>query len=153
METKANAAKSIVNRRELPVIQNQLQRHGKNLKQNSCGFDGYDAELLMNETKKIRELITKRGTLEILIPLCCTTNPVRYIKFRNSLKGFSSKTLAIRLKQLERNEILERRAYKEIPPRVEYRLTNKGQELVESVVDLLQWMRKWSRSNFKKVGL
>jgi DNA-binding HxlR family transcriptional regulator len=153
METKANAAKSIVNRRELPVIQNQLQRHGKNLKQNSCGFDGYDAELLMNETKKLRELITKRGTLEILIPLCCTTNPVRYIKFRNSLKGFSSKTLAIRLKQLERNEILERRAYKEIPPRVEYRLTNKGQELVESVVDLLQWMRKWSRSNIKKVGL
>jgi len=153
METKANAAKSIVNRRELPVIQNQLQRHGKNLKQNSCGFDGYDAELLMNETKKLRELITKRGTLEILIPLCCTTNPVRYIKFRNSLKGFSSKTLVIRLKQLERNEILERRAYKEIPPRVEYRLTNKGQELVESVVDLLQWMRKWSRSNSKKVGL
>jgi DNA-binding HxlR family transcriptional regulator len=153
METKANAAKSIVNRRELPVIQNQLQRHGNNLKQNSCGFDGYDAELLMNETKKLRELITKRGTLEILIPLCCTTNPVRYIKFRNSLKGFSSKTLAIRLKQLERNEILERRAYKEIPPRVEYRLTNKGQELVESVVDLLQWMRKWSRSNSKKVGL
>jgi len=153
METKANAAKSIANRRELPVIQNQLQRHGKNLKQNSCGFDGYDAELLMNETKKLRELITKRGTLEILIPLCCTTNPVRYIKFRNSLKGFSSKTLAIRLKQLEWNEILERRAYKEIPPRVEYRLTNKGQELVESVVDLLQWMRKWSRSNSKKVGL
>ena len=153
METKANAAKSVVNRRELPVIQNQLQRHGKNLKQDSCGFDGYDAELLMNETKKLRELITKRGTLEILIPLCCTTNPVRYIKFRNSLKGFSSKTLAIRLKQLERNEILERRAYKEIPPRVEYRLTNKGQELVESVVDLLQWMRKWSRSNSKKVGL
>ncbi|MGI0042301.1 MAG: winged helix-turn-helix transcriptional regulator [Nitrososphaeraceae archaeon] len=153
METKANAAKSVANRRELPVIQNQLQRHGKNLKQESCGFDGYDAELLMNETKKLRELITKRGTLEILIPLCCTTNPVRYIKFRNSLKGFSSKTLAIRLKQLERNEILERRAYKEIPPRVEYRLTNKGQELVESVVDLLQWMRKWSRSNSKKVGL
>jgi DNA-binding HxlR family transcriptional regulator len=107
----------------------------------------------MNETTELREIITKRGTLEILIPLCCTTNPVRYIKFRNSLKGFSSKTLAIRLKQLERNEILERRAYKEIPPRVEYRLTNKGQELVESVVDLLQWMRKWSRSNSKKVGL
>lgn len=153
METKANAAKSVANRRVLPIIQNQLQRYGKNLKQDSCGFDGYDAELLMNETKELREIITKRGTLEILIPLCCTTNPVRYIKFRNSLKGFSSKTLAIRLKQLERNEILERRAYKEIPPRVEYRLTNKGQELVESVVDLLQWMRKWSRSNSKKVGL
>jgi DNA-binding HxlR family transcriptional regulator len=149
MDTKANAAKSVTNRRELPVIQNSLQRKEKNLRQDSCRFDGYDVDLLMNETKKLRELTTKRGTLEILIPLCCTTDPVRYIKFRNSLKGFSSKTLAIRLKELERNEILERRAYKEIPPRVEYRLTNKGQELAESVVDLLQWMRKWSRSSSK----
>jgi DNA-binding HxlR family transcriptional regulator len=137
METKANAAKSVANRRELPVIQNQLQRQGKNLRQDSCGFDGYDAELLMNETKKLRELITKRGTLEILIPLCCTTNPVRYIKFRNSLKGFSSKTLAIRLKQLERNEILERRAYKEIPPRVEYRLPHKKSRAMKVEIDAL----------------
>ena len=45
--------------------------------QYSCGFEGYDAELLMKETEKLRELITKRGTLEILIPLCCTTDPVR----------------------------------------------------------------------------
>jgi DNA-binding HxlR family transcriptional regulator len=98
----------------------------------------------MKETAKLRELITKRGTLEILIPLCCTTDPVRYIKFRNSMKGFSSKTLAARLKQLERNRILERKPYNEIPPRVEYCLTDKGQELVESVIGLLQWMRKWS---------
>jgi DNA-binding HxlR family transcriptional regulator len=60
------------------------------------------------------------------------------------MKGFSSKTLAARLKQLERNRILERKAYNEIPPRVEYCLTDKGQELVESVIGLLQWMRKWS---------
>jgi DNA-binding HxlR family transcriptional regulator len=98
----------------------------------------------MNETAKLRKLITKRGTLEILIPLCCTTNPVRYIKFRNTLKGFSSKTLAIRLKELERSGVLERRSYNEIPPRVEYNLTNKGQDLVESVINLLQWMRRWS---------
>jgi DNA-binding HxlR family transcriptional regulator len=42
---------------------------------------------------------------------------------------------------------LERRSYNEIPPRVEYNLTAKGQELVESVIDLLQWMRKWSSSS------
>jgi len=113
--------------------------------QDTCRFEGYDADLLMKETGKLRELITKRGTLEILIPLCCTTAPVRYIKFRRSMKGFSSKTLAIRLKQLEKNGILERKAYNEIPPRVEYRLTSKGQELVESVIGLLQWMRKWSK--------
>jgi DNA-binding HxlR family transcriptional regulator len=111
----------------------------------SCVFDGYEPEQIMNETKRLRELITKRGTLEILIPLCCTTDPVRYINFRKSMKGFSSKTLAARLKQLVKNGILERKAYNEIPPRVEYRLTRKGQELLDSVIDLLQWMRKWSR--------
>jgi len=51
----------------------------------SCDFDGYDADILMKETAKLRKLITKKGTLEILIPLCCTTSPVRYIKFRHTL--------------------------------------------------------------------
>lgn len=139
METKAISKKSSTAaraRKALPVFNE------------SCVFDGYEPERVMNETKKLRELITKRGTLEILIPLCCTTDPVRYIKFRKSMKGFSSKTLAARLKQLEKNGILERKAYNEIPPRVEYRLTRKGQELVESVIGLLQWMRKWSRFDY-----
>ena len=114
---------------------------------NECSFEGYDAGILMKETAKVRKLITKRGTMEMLIPLCCSTNPVRYKKFRQLLKGFSSKTLARRLKELEMGGILKRQAYNEIPPRVEYRLTAKGQELVESIINLLQWMRKWSKSN------
>ena len=86
METKRRRRTSI----DLPAI-SQAQ---------PCDFEGYDAISLMTETAKLRKLITKRGTLEILIPLCCTTNPVRYLKFRQTLKGFSSKTLAIRLKEL-----------------------------------------------------
>ncbi len=111
-----------------------------------CGFEGYDASSLMSETLKLRKIITKRGTLEILIPLCCTTKPVRYKEFKQALKGISSKTLATRLKELEKSGILERLSYNEIPPRVEYKLTSKGQELVKSIIDLLQWMKKWSRS-------
>jgi DNA-binding HxlR family transcriptional regulator len=119
--------------KELPVLQ----------KNANCSFEGYDALLLMSETARLRNLITKRGTLEILIPLCCTTNPVRHKQFRQALKGFSTRTLSIRLKELEKSGILERQRYNEIPPRVEYTLTAKGQELVESVVGILQWMRKW----------
>ncbi|KAA2283006.1 helix-turn-helix transcriptional regulator [Candidatus Nitrosocosmicus sp. SS] len=98
----------------------------------------------MKETSQLRSIITKRGTLEILIPLCCSTDPVRYVTFRKSMKGFSSKTLTIRLKELEKSGILNRQSFNEIPPRVEYRLTPKGQELVGSIINLLQWMRKWS---------
>ena len=131
METKSNNAK----RRELPLYKGE-----------GCSFEGYDPSSLMAETAKLRNLITKRGTLEILIPLCCSTSPVRHKKFRETLKGISSKTLAYRLRELEKSGILERHSYNEIPPRVEYRLTPKGQELVESIIGLLQWMRKWSNA-------
>ena len=110
----------------------------------TCNFDGYDSQKLMLQTTKLRNLITKRGTFEMLIPLCCTNNPVRYKQFRELMKGISSKTLARRLKELEKDGILERQAYNEIPPRVEYKMTKKGQELVESIINLFQWMIKWS---------
>ena len=136
METNRNmVVKERTGKAELPIVEDITQ---------SCDFKGYDADTLMKETARLRKMITKKGTLEILIPLCCTTDPVRYIKFRNTLKGFSSKTLAARLKELHRGGILERQSYNETPPRVEYRLTMKGQELVESIIGLLQWMRKWS---------
>lgn len=122
-------------RKTIPIIQDR------------CNFEGYNASSLMSETSKLRKIITKRGTLEILIPLCCTTEPVRYKQFKQALKGISSKTLATRLKELEKSGVLERLAYNEIPPRVEYKLTSKGQELVESMIDLLQWMKKWSKTN------
>ena len=138
METNGKLMRRRIRRSttELPIVENGTNQ--------LCDFTGYDADMLMKETAKLRKLITKKGTLEILIPLCCTTNPVRYIKFRNILKGFSSKTLAARLKELEKSGVLERKSYNETPPRVEYNLTEKGQELVESIVNLLQWMRKWS---------
>lgn len=136
METKRKNNR--IKRRELPVY--------KDNNNNICYFEGYDPSSLMAETSKLRNLITKRGTLEILIPLCCSTKPVRHKKFREAMKEISSKTLAYRLQELEKGGILERHSYNEIPPRVEYNLTTKGQELVESVIDLLQWMRKWSSS-------
>jgi DNA-binding HxlR family transcriptional regulator len=115
-------------------------------KEHKCEFENYDSLLLMSETAKMRKLITKRGTLEILIPLCCSTNPVRYKKFRQAMKGFSTRTLTNRLDELRKNGIVERYRYNEIPPRVEYQLTAKGRELAVSIVDLFRWMRKWANT-------
>lgn len=117
-----------------------------NKEEDKCEFENYDALLLMSETAKMRKLITKRGTFEILIPLCCSTNPVRYKTFRQAMKGFSTRTLSNRLNELEKCRVVERQRYNEIPPRVEYRLTTKGMELAESLVDLLRWMRKWTNT-------
>ena len=136
METNGKAPlRKTTSSTELPLIEASLQ---------PCDFTGYDPDALMKETSKLRKLITKKGTLEILIPLCCTANPVRYIKFKHTLKGFSSKTLAARLKELQRIGVLKRKSYNETHPRVEYNLTDKSQELIESIINLLQWMRKWN---------
>jgi DNA-binding HxlR family transcriptional regulator len=125
-----------------------METKGKKLPviQNKCEFAGYDASKLLKETNAIRNLITKRATLEILFPLCCTTQPVRHKQFKESLKGISSKTLSTRLSELVSEGILKRETFAEVPPRVEYKLTKKGQELIESITDLLQWMQKWSKS-------
>jgi DNA-binding HxlR family transcriptional regulator len=112
----------------------------------TCEFENYDALLLMTETAKMRKLITKRGTLEILIPLSCSTSPVRYKKINQVMKGFSTRTLTNRLDELRKNGIIERYRYNEIPPRVEYQLTTKGRELAVSIVDLFRWMRKWANT-------
>ncbi|NND86569.1 MAG: helix-turn-helix transcriptional regulator [Nitrosopumilus sp.] len=120
--------------KKLPVIQNK------------CEFAGYDASELLKETATIRDLITKRATLEILFPLCCTTEPVRHKQFKESLKGISSRTLSTRLSELVSEGILEREMFAEVPPRVEYTLTKKGQELIVSITNLLEWMRKWSKT-------
>lgn len=123
-----------------------METKGKKLPviQNKCEFTGYDASKLLKETATIRNIITKRATLEILFPLCCTTEPVRHKQFKKSLKGISSKTLSTRLSELVSEGILTRETFPEVPPRVEYQLTKKGQELIESITDLLQWMQKWS---------
>jgi len=62
------------------------------------------------------------------------------------MKGFSSKTLAILLKELEKSGILSKKSYNEIPPRIEYILTDKGQVLTASIISMLQWMKKWFSS-------
>ena len=61
------------------------------------------------------------------------------IKFRHTLKGFSSKTLAAMLKELQRSEILERKSYNETPPRVEYNLTNKRQLVVATMDEEMEF--------------
>jgi DNA-binding HxlR family transcriptional regulator len=59
------------------------------------------------------------------------------------LPGISSKTLMVRLKELERYGLLERQVYAEVPPRVEYALTRKGQELKPVLLALKQVGERW----------
>ena len=73
-------------------------------------------------------LIGDKWTLMIVYNLMQGTK--RFGELLEALGNVSPKTLSQRLKQLEEIKLVERRAYAEIPPRVEYLLTEKGLALI-----------------------
>ncbi len=64
---------------------------------------------------------------------------MRFSDLLRSLEGISPKTLALRLRELESHGILERTVYPEVPPRVEYTLTEKGVRLEAIFIELKRY--------------
>lgn len=67
----------------------------------------------------------------------------RFCELERSLEGISPRTLSLRLRALEEEGILERRTYPEVPPRVEYALTEKGKALVPLIESMRAYGRNW----------
>lgn len=66
----------------------------------------------------------------------------RFKELQNTLSGISSKTLSIRLKELEKEGIIKKKIYREIPLHVEYNLTPKGKSLEDIFQKMAQWGEK-----------
>lgn len=71
----------------------------------------------------------------------------RFGELRQSLAGVSPKTLSVRLKELEEAGVLTRTVFAEVPPRVEYSLTEKGRELEGLIAAMGAWGTKWKGDN------
>ena len=67
----------------------------------------------------------------------------RFCELERSLEGISPRTLSLRLRALEEEGIVERHTYPEVPPRVEYALTEKGRALVPLIEDMRAYGRRW----------
>ena len=67
----------------------------------------------------------------------------RFCELERSLAGISPRTLSLRLRALEEAGIVERQTYPEVPPRVEYALTDKGRALVPIVETMRVYGREW----------
>ena len=63
----------------------------------------------------------------------------RFNQIMEDLDGISPKTLTDALKELQAEKLIGRESFNEIPPRVEYYLTEDGKSLREAVVPLLEW--------------
>jgi DNA-binding HxlR family transcriptional regulator len=87
------------------------------------------------------EIISGKWTLLIIRDLA--DERARFCELERSLQGISPRTLSLRLRALEEQGIVERHTYPEVPPRVEYALTEKGRALVPLIDDMREYGRRW----------
>ncbi len=81
-----------------------------------------------------------------IICVLSANEKLRYSEIRKEMYNITDAVLAATLKELITNGIIARRSYDEIPPRVEYSLTEKG----KSVVPILQSICQWSDIFYKE---
>lgn len=65
--------------------------------------------------------------------------PVRFNELRRYLRNISDKTLSMNLKELEADDLIQRKEYPQVPPKVEYTLTERGKSLMEVLDQLCVW--------------
>jgi DNA-binding HxlR family transcriptional regulator len=87
------------------------------------------------------EIISGKWTLLVIRDLADDSR--RFCELERSLEGISPRTLSLRLRALEEHGIVERSTYPEVPPRVEYSLTDKGRALVPLIEDMRSYGRHW----------
>lgn len=91
-----------------------------------CQLDGVLAVL---SRKYAMQVVCLVGALE----------PVRYADIEETLADVSSSTLSARLEELAEAGLIAREQYGEIPPRVEYTITDDGEELCDLLEPLVRW--------------
>jgi DNA-binding HxlR family transcriptional regulator len=87
------------------------------------------------------EVVCGKWTLLLIRDLADGSS--RFCELERSLEGISPRTLSLRLRALEEEGIVERHTYPEVPPRVEYALTVKGEALVPLIDDMRKYGTRW----------
>jgi DNA-binding HxlR family transcriptional regulator len=90
----------------------------------------------------IWEVLGRKWALLILKNLH-TKEAIRFNELKRTLGEISSTVLAARLLEMEREGLISKKIFLEIPPRVEYRLTARARELGVILKDLGEWALRW----------
>lgn len=90
----------------------------------------------------IWEVLGKRWSL-LIIKNLRTKETIRFNELKRALSGISSTVLSERLLELEREGLVSKKIYPEVPPRVEYSLTPQAKELELIIKELAKWVGRW----------
>lgn len=112
---------------ETPLSSSEPSKHGA-----TCAVIG------------IWEVLGKRWSL-LIIKNLSTKETIRFNELKRALSGISSTVLSERLRELEREGLVTKKIYPEVPPRVEYSLTAQAKELEVIIKELAHWVARWKR--------
>lgn len=88
----------------------------------------------------IRQIMARAGDKwSTLVVATLQDGPLRYTDLQRAIPGISQRMLTLTLRQLQRDGLITRTAYAEVPPRVEYALTALGTTLLDVVLSLIDW--------------
>jgi DNA-binding HxlR family transcriptional regulator len=85
--------------------------------------------------------ISKKWAI-LIISILGYHDRLRFKDLMSTFEGISPKSLTDLLKELQNAGLIQREAFSEIPPRVEYFLTDDGKQLCEAILPLIQWAEK-----------
>lgn len=88
------------------------------------------------------QMLQGKWKLQIIYELCIQS-PMRFGELKKILSPITNTMLTNALKELEADELVHREQYNEIPPRVEYALTEKGRDLLPVFYAISQWGLKY----------
>ncbi|MBZ9794691.1 winged helix-turn-helix transcriptional regulator [Mesorhizobium sp. ES1-4] len=92
----------------------------------------------------VRELLTKIGdkwTIFVILSLDLLGGRARFSELERSIPGISQRMLSTTLKNLERDGLVIRELFPEVPPRVEYEITDLGKSLLRPTQGLVDWAK------------
>lgn len=100
-----------------------------------------DAQGCLCSTTGLVQIVARKNGLRLLF-LIGERGRARFNEIMSELGDMSTSTLTIRLAELEEAGLIDRRDFAEMPPRVEYSLTEKGEELRRSLFSLSKFAAK-----------
>jgi len=92
--------------------------------------------------------ITKVWTLPVIHALGLA-QPARFNELKRRIQGISATSLSERLTELEKIRIIQRKVIPQSPPRVEYSLTPKGEDLHDLLNKFADWVKRWNKTEKK----
>ncbi len=122
-----------------------MEKSQKDMKFSWEQIKAYCENLTESEDALTREMVARisdKWSLWTMSVIAEQHGPMRFSRIMDQVEGISQKSLTKTLRGLERDGLVTRKVFAEVPPRVEYTITALGSEMLDNVAPLWLWVAK-----------